>query len=503
MIASRAERVVCGLAVLALFVSLVFTVHPWFDLRNDASMYVVTARALQTDGSYEYLGLPMRLRPPGFPALVALVLAVVGTNFQALNLMTSLFGAAALLLLYAHQRPRTGWVLALLTSAALWINPGYQRLCNQVMSEMPGLALLLTVFLVERWSWRRPGPSREILLGACIGLSMWVRGASLLLIPAIVLSRLLRERFTLSFAMRRIALFSVVAGLVIAPWVLRNSKLESPVPAEQIFVHTISTGMWRVDPGDPSSRKLSAGEVLARVPERWRQSCAVLGSRLAHRIPGDPPLSGASLALHMAISVLLLGCTVWVALRRREAAEIFALATALVVGIYFGFTDRLLLAVYVIGFAATVNVIGDLAQRWHRRGAKPAVGVMLGVLALADLKPRRDWDRIRDTHALHETLAEALDEQVGPDARIASTEGFHYSVFLERPVYSLLYAAMRAGRPEAVEGVIDRYEIDVVLLAPTVPSERDFTRYFERHYGPGKRAAFARWWQVRSGPAPK
>src|SRR5262245_12327656 len=74
-----------GLA-LALALSLTWSVHPWYDPTNDGSMYIATARSLAAGEGYSYLGEPFRIRPPGFPVLIAPLLAWRGTDFHALNL---------------------------------------------------------------------------------------------------------------------------------------------------------------------------------------------------------------------------------------------------------------------------------------------------------------------------------------------------------------------------------------------------------------------------------
>jgi hypothetical protein len=234
---SSVETLVFVLFVAGILVSVFFLVHPWYDRTNDGSTYLITARSIAGGEGYTYLGTLFRVRPPGFSALLALFVGGEGgTSFAALNWMVSLFGAAGVVLFYLHQRVYLGWVLALMTSIAIWLNPGYQRLCNQIMSDVPGIALLLACLLVERWASRNASWRREIVLGLAIGVGAYVRSITILLVPAILVSRivcrLLRGDRTPgwpTFALRRLGVVAVAAWLVVLPWNI-TKRLDAPPP---------------------------------------------------------------------------------------------------------------------------------------------------------------------------------------------------------------------------------------------------------------------------------
>src|SRR5262245_17430457 len=140
--AGLASKRASTLAWLSLAVvvaaSLPWSVHSWYDPSNDGSMYIATARSLVEGSGYSYLGIPFVIRPPGFALLIAPVLALRGTDFHALNLLVSTCGALAIVGFHFLLRARLGLVLATLVPLVLWFDPGYQRLCNQVMSDVPG-----------------------------------------------------------------------------------------------------------------------------------------------------------------------------------------------------------------------------------------------------------------------------------------------------------------------------------------------------------------------------
>ena len=292
---SGREWIALAALIGVLLVSLVWFVHPWYDATNDGSMYIACARSILSGEGYAFLGEPFRIRPPGLSYLIAPVIAVVGTDFQALNLTISLFGVLGVVLLFVFQRERLGWPLALCVALLVWLNPGYQRSCNQVMSEMPGVALLLAALCIERWAVRAPGLKsrllRELLLGIAIAAAAYVRTVNVLLAPAIVAARVLRRPSAdeAGAGAARLGLRLVpaaaVAVLLMLPWSLRNAAAEPPPPADQTYLYSYSTGMWHADAGDPRSPRLSFQDVLERVPTQSLKTVEVLGSRMKAVLP--------------------------------------------------------------------------------------------------------------------------------------------------------------------------------------------------------------------------
>jgi hypothetical protein len=502
---SKAERIAFALTAAGVLSSLLVLVHPWYDLqRNDASIFIITARAIAAGDGYTYLGSPFQVRPVGFPLILAALLGDGKTSFFALNLLVSLLGAAGALLLFVHHRQRLGWAASSLTVAAVWLSDGYRNLCNQVMSDVPGLALVLLCLLVERWASRAHSWRREIALGLAIGFSANIRSAALILLPAIALSRLWIEIRTrgapwTSFLLRRLIPFLGMALLVVLPWFVRDQVNPAPIPADQTLNYSIGTAMWHADPGDPRSPRLSAGEILERPLVHGRQIVDVLGSRMRFRVPpGHPPPDFGARLFHGCVTLILIASLLWVLFKRRAPAEFFALGSFLIALFYFGFADRLLLPVFVLGLAAVVEVLRDLLQRFAGRRAAAIVVPFALLLGMAlDFDPRRGWSRIERTHQSWLEAAEAVGAHLRPDARLASSEGFHWSVYLNRPVFSLAYGIRRAHRVDSAEDIIDKYGLNTVVLSPHLAGNRQLIPYFEEHYGPGISAHSAILWRVR------
>jgi hypothetical protein len=471
--------------VLAL--SLPWTVHPWYDATNDGSMYIATARALAAGEGYSYLGEPFRIRPPGFSCLIAPLFALRGTDFHALNLVNSLWGALGVLAFHFLLRPRLGLVLSVLVPLVLWFNPGYQRLCNQVMSDVSGWMLLVAcLWLIERFR-RSPGPGRAALLGAAIGLATYVRAGNLLLVPALLAAELLRplggkaEPGAWSSRLRWAGALVLGAVLVLLPWSLRNRAVAPPPPADQTLLYDYSTGMWHEDMGDPRSPRLSLRAILARFPDQGRKSMHTLGTRLRE--------TEAS-AWTPWVARILVAALLVAAWRRRATEELFALGTLLLVTFYFGYAWRLMMPIYALALAALVEILRDgLARLAGARSGTALAAFLCLTLLVLDWHPRAHWDEIEELHRSYATLASQVRERLPADARVGAYRAWHHAVYLERPVFGFERACERAGSPAASLEVIERYRLDHVLLTPlglprfVQAAERKWAAYLAQHYG--------------------
>jgi 4-amino-4-deoxy-L-arabinose transferase-like glycosyltransferase len=470
---AKRERLVWGVFAGLLLVSLLFLVHPWYEPVRDASIYMSTARSLLAGEGYAYLGIPFTSRPPGFPLLLLPVLAASGMSFAVLNGYVALLGALAALLFALHWRPRLGLALALATAAALWLNPGFRRLSNEILSDVPGLAALFACLLVERWASRAPSVKRELLLGLAIGLASYVRSILILLLPAIVLARWASGRggARRPWGLERgqlgqlFALALAVVSLWM-PWALRNRAVAPPPPVDQFAVYDYSTAMWRRDGGDPSSPRFTAAEILQRVPERASAIAAALGGRLGDGIPVEDERNRAATGSEIAVAAVLLAGLLHAIVRHRGPAELFAAASLGVALVYFDFRTRLMLPVFAIALAATVEMTRHVARRLStERRATALTAAAVLVVGLLDFAPRRDWREIEARHRGLLARAGAIARAVPAGARLGTAFGFHDTVYLGRPVYSLALAVRRAGTPAAVEAVVDRYRLDTLYFS--------------------------------------
>jgi len=508
--AERAALVISGALLLA---SLALTVHPWYEARPDASLYLSTARSLAAGEGYTYLGEPYTLRPPGFPLLVAGVIELAGLDFFALHLLVSGFGVLGVAALCAWLLPRVGVTLAIATACCVWLNPEFQRLCNNVMSDVPGAAGVLLCLLLDGRARARPSLRSEGLLGIAIGLVSLLRTASLLLIPAIALARFLdapgRRSAAESAAPEsrgptaalRVAVCTGAALLLALPWLVYATAAAPQGAMDQTKIHSYATAMLHEDQGDPHSRHLGLGEILGRAPLRARQIVEVLGSRLQLHVaasPGEAEAGGVRGSPLFAAA--LLGALALQMLRRRGAAEGFAVASLLVLLFYFGFGGRLLLPIYLIALASLVEVARDAATAGlGGRVATPLVAVAVLALGIHDASRGSSVaERERTYEALIAELS-AVDAQLPENARVGTVRAFDYNALLERRFYSLHRAALRHGVERGVEATVERYALDTLVVGSTRNTlSRDIANYLGARYGEPQLAGGASIWRVRS-----
>lgn len=481
---TRAEKLALALLVGGLLFSLFLLVHPWYDVHNDTALYIITARSIIDGQGYTYLGEPFRLRPPGFPLLIAPLVGALDANFYALHFLVSLFGVLGVVLLFLYQRARLGWVLASLVAVAVWLNPSYQTYCNRVMSDIPGSTLFLLCLLLERRAARSPSWKREVLLGSCIGWSALVRSMNLLLLPAIAASRLVQRLGSgkngepwPAFVKDRIALFGISAALVLSPWIVRN-EIAPPATAQQTALHDYSTAMWHKGLGNPNSPMITVGELGHRVGWHLRQIATVVADRMQADMRnfarGWQSLQRGRATdarvrprpVQLMIGVAIGACVMVVLFRRRAPADFFVPAAVVLLASYFTFTPRLILPVYVIVFPAVIEALRDLLRL--RLGAKIATALLaagLVGLTYADFKPHHEWKKIEKRHLAFAEHCAALESILKPDARFGSTLGWHYELLLDRPVPGLQRPMGRVREPEAVEALIDLYDVNTVVIS--------------------------------------
>jgi hypothetical protein len=452
---------VASAALAAVLVpSLVLGVHPWYDPTNDGAMYIATARSLAAGEGYRYLGEPFVIRPPGFSLLLAPLVAWRGTDFLAFHGLVAGLGALGVLLLQRWLFARLGALLATLVALLLWFNPGFQRLSNQVMSDVPGFSALVGCLLLAA----RPGARspRVFGLGVALGLATLLRSGNLLLAPALLASAAFaawKARTGVAPLVRRSC--ALVAGLllVLAPWALRDRAVAPAPPADQTLLHSYSSGMWHTDMGDPCSPRLPLAAIAARFPKQMGKSLHTLGTRLreGERRPWTPVVAGLLL-----LALLVAGF-------RRPGPEVFfSFATLAVVAFYFGYAGRLLLPVYAFAVAAVITLLRDAGRFFlgPRAGTGLAALAALGWIAL-DWAPRDGWPQIEARHRAHAALAEEVRARLPAETRLGAYRAWHHAVYLERPVFGFEQSCARAGGPgqrQAIEATVARYGLDAIWL---------------------------------------
>lgn len=501
----RKSKIVFAALAFVMLASLPWLVHPYYEANvetNDASMYILSAQSLLAGHGYSYVGEPFTVRPPGMSILLAPLIYFRGLDFGAMHLLVNLLGAAGILAFFAWIRPRVGAYVAAGLGLFLWLNPGFRHFSNEVMSDVPGLALTFALFLVERWADRTRSWKRELALGAAIGLSSYMRTILILVLPAILIARAWRQIAAsearepwLSFAKRAIVPVTLGTLLMFMPWSLRNSAVAPKGAVDQNFIHSYGVAMTHVDGGDPSSPPRPLSDVTNRLPDRAKKVVSLLGTRMESN---DADFAGVVFG-----AVIVLACA-FVAWKAKRTAEIYFFIVTFVLLVYFGYRDRLGLPLFALGWAALAEVLCISGPRFGstslRRGL---VAGALVLFAIAGFRYREGWDELAHEHQARIEQARAWNEQLPSDARLATSIGWHHSVYVGRTVHSLYFAIRRKTREadalgltggkraemqmQGAEEVIDKYHLNTVILDAN-PSDQSLLNYFRRRYGPGVRA---------------
>jgi hypothetical protein len=474
----RRDTIVLLALVAGAAGSLPWLVHSWFEASSDASMYLTCARSLLAGDGYTFLNEPFRVRPPGMSALLVPVLALRGVDFHALNLYIGLWGVACAALFFAWARTCVSTWVALALAALLWFNPSFASWRNQLMSDVPGAALVFGCLLLERWCARKPSLRRDVVLAVALGLSLYVRSIFVVLVAGIALARLASGRRDGAGLVRtlltRVAPLVVCVALVRLPWTIRDAYHAPALPADQTALFEYSTGMWHADPGDPRSPRVPLADVIARVPRNAKAAFGAFGSRLQASEPS---------AMHVSLGILFvlaLAVQVW---RKRGASELCACGSIVLVLPYFDFQGRLLLPALLIAWVAMAELLEKFGRRrFGPRGQLVAIAAAC-VLLIADFHPRANWEDVRIENEVCARWAERANELLPAGARVAvPMEGWRWMIWLDRPVWTLFFGWNRGGGPAGAETVLARHGIDVVLVTPFTQSDAAMRPWLVRRF---------------------
>ena len=167
-------------------------------------------------------GGPSALRPPLYPYLLGAVFRLTGDSWTAGRLVSALCGVAAVALIGWIGARLWGERVGLVAMAIAAVYPPLVLVSGTLISEGPGLPLMLAVpALVLHWR-DRPRAWVAAAAGAAFGLALLTRPAFSVLALVIVLGLWGRPWRSLGAAAMP-ALALAVAALLVIPWTARNA----------------------------------------------------------------------------------------------------------------------------------------------------------------------------------------------------------------------------------------------------------------------------------------
>jgi 4-amino-4-deoxy-L-arabinose transferase-like glycosyltransferase len=173
---------------------------------------------------YLLQGGPTAIRGPGYPFLLATTYALNGDSVTAGRLLDAALGALTVLLLYMIVKRVWGWRMSLVAAAMAALFPPLVLLSRDLASESLFIPLELAALLCVLELRRSGGMLRWAAgAGALCGLAALTRPTGfVLMLPVVVGVWTLRPRLRMRSLLAPL-LSLLCAGLVIAPWVVRDA----------------------------------------------------------------------------------------------------------------------------------------------------------------------------------------------------------------------------------------------------------------------------------------
>jgi 4-amino-4-deoxy-L-arabinose transferase-like glycosyltransferase len=215
------------LLALALRLGAAAVLTDTFPAGSDEQSYVELAHSIEDGDAFgsRYLnpeGGPTAALPAGYPYFLAAVFEATGGSVAAARVVNALLGTAAVALLgwvawRIWQRRRVA--VAVLATAAVY--PPLVVIGAPLLTEPLFLALMLAAFAAAIEYRRAPQRRWLIAAGLLAGAAALTKNVGVIAAAGIAVMLLPAGRPSLR-SLRAPATFAVIAGLVIAPWVIRN-----------------------------------------------------------------------------------------------------------------------------------------------------------------------------------------------------------------------------------------------------------------------------------------
>jgi len=219
----RGDRLVVGACVFLSVLLCVARFEPKLHTGGDSAHYVLLAESLlqSGDGYADSMEpgdpVPQTKYPPGYPLMLAPLVALFGRNIPLLKVLSVVLtvGSVFIFTLFAEKRVDRGLWFVLCLAFAL--NPVIVDYSHWILSEAPFLFVTLVAFLFLEKSGEEESMGRSFWVGlAAIVVAYYIRSIGLVFLVAGTLFYLLRRRW------REFLWFNVVGAGLSLPWFVRN-----------------------------------------------------------------------------------------------------------------------------------------------------------------------------------------------------------------------------------------------------------------------------------------
>jgi 4-amino-4-deoxy-L-arabinose transferase-like glycosyltransferase len=205
---------------LASRIAALFLVGNVPTLHGDEQYYVAAARSIAGG-----LGYPGSARPPGFPAFLAVALAIGGDHLLAARCAQLAVSLAGVGLVFAIARASFGLRAGLLSGLVAAAHPTLVHYSHFLWAEpLVATLLLAVVWWCDRWS-RTQLARFALLAGVALGAAALVRDMLLPFAALVALWMVAAAGVPRRRALVASSLLLVTVAACAAPWMARNARL--------------------------------------------------------------------------------------------------------------------------------------------------------------------------------------------------------------------------------------------------------------------------------------
>lgn len=371
-----------------------YTVDPKLDLNGDNVAYIKLAHALADGQGYANVSadgtvLPASHFPPGYPAILSVMMRLGLDSLMAFKVLNGLFLLVSVLGLFVMTRRLTGQTYLAFSIAALTLfSPSLLHFAGMAMSEMSYMAAtVLALFMLYIYDgkgrakptafYRSPYFYLAVLFAAG---AYYIRTVGASVMCAVVVFYLFRKEW--------MAALSSAGGLVLCllPWSLRNAACG----IESRYLGTVMTvNPWRPEEGTISS----VGEMVNKM---WVNiNDTVIQGFKGLLFPfGEWATTGFSAWFFGLLVVAVVFYGVWQLGRMRWAMLAFLLANIGLFALWHGgngtrYVTPLIPFLFVFFYVGVWALVRFVLQKRNKAGLKPDSlwGLLLLVLILPMVKP--------------------------------------------------------------------------------------------------------------------
>jgi Dolichyl-phosphate-mannose-protein mannosyltransferase len=267
------------LVILALILRIAIVWIPGNSVRTpwsgggDMDAYVLLAHNLASGNGYTYAHFPTAFRTPGYPLFLAGILKIFGVHFVAVvRFLQGVAGVAAAYFCKRASRILFDGIAERFTFLSALLFPTLVYFSGEILTEG------LTSFFLALFLWAlaedsaQPSWKSAAAMGLTVGLGALVR-ANLAVLGLLALFSAWSVRYT-GQAKRQLLVIPLLAGLIVAPWVLRNW-------------FTFGKPLLSTESGAATVQSLVNPE--ARLVEGWDQP---LRQKMGYVVPADLETNG-------------------------------------------------------------------------------------------------------------------------------------------------------------------------------------------------------------------